>query len=206
MMMDMQRILRDPAHAVWWSLRKPYTFYQLWMLRRTALVGRHVRLYVHAEWTNARNDQLEIGDHVILGDVIFHIHGHGKVSIGEYTAISGVRIECGTGVTIGKYCQLSYNVDIHDNNGHPVEPEERKKQILSLHHKGMDPPSVYESEMAPVIIGDNVWIGHDVTIMKGVMIGDNAIIATGSVVTHHVPANTLAAGNPARVVKELGEV
>jgi maltose O-acetyltransferase len=57
--------------------------------------------------------------------------------------------------------------------------------------------------MAPVVIGDNVWIGHDVSIMKGVTIGDNAILASGSVVTKDVSANVIVAGNPASMVKEI---
>ena len=55
---------------------------------------------------------------------------------------------------------------------------------------------------AEIIIGENVWIGSDVRICKGVKIGDNAIIAACSVVTKDVPANSIAAGNPARIVKE----
>jgi acetyltransferase-like isoleucine patch superfamily enzyme len=54
----------------------------------------------------------------------------------------------------------------------------------------------------PIIIGNNVWIGTNVTVLKGVTIGDGAIIAAGSVVTKDVPANCMAAGVPAKVIKE----
>ena len=55
----------------------------------------------------------------------------------------------------------------------------------------------------PVTIGDNVWLGGNVTILPGVTIGDNCTIGAGSVVTHDIPANSIAAGNPARVIKKL---
>jgi acetyltransferase-like isoleucine patch superfamily enzyme len=56
---------------------------------------------------------------------------------------------------------------------------------------------------AEVIIGDNVWIGMNVVVLKGVTIGENALIAAGSVVVSDIPANSMAAGNPARVVRTL---
>ena len=55
----------------------------------------------------------------------------------------------------------------------------------------------------PVTVGNNVWIGGSVTIIGGVTIGDNAVIAAGSVVIRDVPANTLVAGNPARVIRQI---
>ena len=56
----------------------------------------------------------------------------------------------------------------------------------------------------PIIIGKNVWIGGNVTICPGVKIGDKSVIGAGSVVTKDIPANVMAAGNPCKVIKELG--
>lgn len=56
---------------------------------------------------------------------------------------------------------------------------------------------------APIIIGDNVWVGMNALILKGVEIGENAIVAAYSVVTKNVPENTLVAGNPAKILKTL---
>lgn len=71
---------------------------------------------------------------------------------------------------------------------HPLDPQERASGL----EYGMK-----------VVIGKNVWVGGSSVIMPGVTIGDNAVIGAGSVVTKDIPANTVAVGNPARVVKEL---
>ena len=73
---------------------------------------------------------------------------------------------------------------------HPLDPEQR---MLN-----------YEAAY-PIIVGNNVWFGGGVKVLPGVTIGDNAVIGAGSVVTKDIPANTLAAGNPCRVVRELTE-
>jgi acetyltransferase-like isoleucine patch superfamily enzyme len=173
------------------------------LLNATAKIGKNVSLYVHAEWTNRQKDQLVVGDHVILGKVILHIHEKGQLRIGDFSALSGVRIECAERVEIGKYCQISYHVEIHDNNSHPVDPESRKRQAVGVHVNKEGFGSIYLSETKPVIIGDNVWIGHDVIILKGVHIGNNSIIAAGSIVTRDVPENAIVAGNPAKPVKNI---
>lgn len=74
--------------------------------------------------------------------------------------------------------------------GHPIAAEVRNAQL---------------EFGAPVTIGDNVWIGGNVTINPGVTIGANAVIGSGAVVTKDIPANTIAAGNPCRVIREITE-
>lgn len=90
-------------------------------------------------------------------------------------------------VTIGDNCFIGPNVSIY-TACHPLDAAERNKCV----------------EWAePVTIGDNVWLGGGVTILPGVTIGDNCVIGAGAVVTHDIPSNTLAVGNPARVIKEI---
>lgn len=155
--------------------------------------------------------------HRLRAERLPYIRGHGEVSIGDdvnlsgrssffFVAVPGVtpRISVGnrtfigdgctlaaaSTISIGNDCLISALVRIHDNDGHPLTPDRRHEPI------GVD-------DVAAVTIGNNVWIGAAATILKGVTIGTNAIVATGAVITHDVPPNTVVAGNPARVVKTL---
>lgn len=90
-------------------------------------------------------------------------------------------------VVFGDNCMVGPNVSIY-TACHPLDVAERNKWVEWAEN---------------VIIGDNVWIGGSTTILPGVTIGDNCVIGGGSVVVHDIPANTVAVGNPARVVKKL---
>jgi acetyltransferase-like isoleucine patch superfamily enzyme len=97
-------------------------------------------------------------------------------------------------ITIGDHTLIGGGVRVLDNDGHPLDRELRRRG-----------EKVRAEDIEPVVIGQNVWIGAQSTILKGVTIGDNAVVATGSVVTKDVPANTLVAGVPARVVRRLNQ-
>ena len=90
------------------------------------------------------------------------------------------------GITIGDDVMIGPKVNLI-SAGHPLSPAERRSGIVAK----------------PISIGNNVWIGAAATILPGVTIGDNAVIAAGAVVSRDVPADTLAAGVPARVLKQL---
>ena len=92
-------------------------------------------------------------------------------------------------IRIGDNVQLAPNVAIY-TAGHPVHPATRN----TLYEYGID-----------VTIGNNVWIGGNVVICPGVTIGDNTVIGAGSVVTKDIPAWTVAAGNPCRVIRDITE-
>lgn len=114
--------------------------------------------------------------------------------IGENTDILAVnRIE------IGSYTAIAPNTTICDNNNHPISPKQRK--LMRVEPPRHDSKLWKHSANAPIIIGENCWIGTNVRICKGVTIGDNSIVAACSVVTKDVPANCIVAGNPAKIVK-----
>jgi len=113
--------------------------------------------------------------------------------IGDGTFIGhGCGFNIGQSIRIGRMCLLATNVQIFDNDGHPIDAAQRRASMLT-------PPEAIK----PVVIGDEVWIGNGSLILKGVTIGDRSIVGARSVVTKDVPPDTIVAGNPARVVKEL---
>jgi acetyltransferase-like isoleucine patch superfamily enzyme len=103
-------------------------------------------------------------------------------------------VEIGNDVLIGEGCYIS------DNDGHSLDLDIRKQDVANR-RKGL---KVWDGIAAvPVIIGDNAWIAPRSIILKGVTIGRGAVIGAGSVVTKDVPPMTLAAGNPARIIRTL---
>lgn len=109
-----------------------------------------------------------------------------NISIGKHVFInSGCRFQDQGGITIGDGALIGHNVVLATLN-HDLAPEKRS----TIHP-------------APIVIGRNVWIGASATIVPGVTVGDNAVIAAGAVVTKDVPANTIAGGVPAKVIKQI---
>lgn len=129
-----------------------------------------------------------VGDDIILINQPFYCDYGSNISVGKrffanfnFTVLDEAR------VTIGDDCFVGPNVGIY-TACHSTDPVERNSR---------------REWGEPVTIGDNVWIGGNVTILPGVTIGDNVTIGAGSVVTHDIPANVVAAGNPCRVIKEI---
>jgi acetyltransferase-like isoleucine patch superfamily enzyme len=109
----------------------------------------------------------------------------GTITVGEDTFLNeGTSVVAHHRIEIGHSCRIGELVGIFDTDHHAVD-------------------ALSPLRLAPVTIGDNVWIGRGAMILPGVTIGDNAVVAAGSVVTASVAANTLVAGNPARLVREL---
>lgn len=147
----------------------------------------------------AKSEQVILHDNVDMYGSITACH-NGTVIMNEYSKIGyGTKLMAVNNITIGKYTAIADNTTIIDNNNHPIDPEYRRKMRETAH--GSDMRQWKHSANSPIIIGENVWIGTNVRICKGVHIGDNAIIAACSVVTKDVPANAVAAGNPAKIVK-----
>ena len=109
----------------------------------------------------------------------------GRLSIGHGTNVNGVgtKFLCAQEITIGAFCTFSWDVQVLDNDFHALTVD------------GVMQPSV-----APVRIGDRVWVGTRAVILKGVTIGAGAVVAAGAVVTKDVPAGAVVGGMPAKVI------
>ena len=141
------------------------------------------------------------GSSVYLG-VMFDLGPSARVILGDYVLMNGARIICDSEISIGDYSLISWNVVLMDNYRLPLDPAKRR---LALKRFSENTPrcASFEGEAFPVRIGKNVWIGFDCCVLPGVTIGDGAIVGARSVVAQDVPAYTVAAGNPARIVREL---
>ena len=111
-----------------------------------------------------------------------------NISVGEGVFINACcHFQDHGGVTLGDGCQIGHNVVFATLN-HELLPERRNV-----------------THPAPIVLGKKVWVGSNATILQGVTIGDNAVVAAGAVVTKDVPANTIVGGVPARVIKRIDE-
>jgi acetyltransferase-like isoleucine patch superfamily enzyme len=177
--------------------------------KNNATIGNNFEVEIGANIKNESSDKLRvtIGNKCrVLGQLV--CKSTGKIVVGNYTVIQdGVSIRCLDSITIGSFTGIAEGTVITDNNTHPVNIEEWIKHRIRVAPGGPGYPGLGNgwelSESAPVIIGDGVWIGGNCTILKGVTIGDGAIVARGSIVTKDVAPFTIVAGNPAKKVKEL---
>ena len=137
-----------------------------------------------------------VGDHVTFWgkcDIAsVRVFDHPELIIGDHVSIGGrVTFMVGKRITVGSHVDIASNVIIADNDGHPHDAAARSTETSPA------------DEILPVVIEDRVWIGASAFIGKGVTVGEGAIIGAHAVVVKDVPPYSIAAGNPARIVRSL---
>lgn len=172
--------------------------------RATCVLGRDVRLQASARIRNilGQSQAIRIGRYThVAGELLVFAHG-GEISLGEWCYIGeGARIWSSCRIEIGDRVLISHNVNVFDSLTHPLKADTRHEQFKTILQSG-HPRQIDLGEQA-VSIGNDVWIGAGAIILRGVTLGEGVIIGAGAVVTADVPAFTIAAGNPASVVREL---
>lgn len=115
------------------------------------------------------------------------LEGNSTLYIGRNSGIRGVSfVAKDANITVGRNCMFSYDVIVRNNDSHKV----------------LDQDGNVTNMAQDIVIGDHVWLCERSTILKGVTIGNNSVIAYGAIVTKDCPPNSIMAGNPARVVKQ----
>lgn len=132
----------------------------------------------------------------------------GDVVLGDYSYISGPRSYVET-ARIGKFCSIARQVVIGPGD-HDLAAVTTHPFLVSPAYGGLAPVARAQVQKAPPVIGNDVWIGMNAIILRGVTIGDGAVVAANSVVTRDVAPYTIVGGNPARLLKrrfppEVGE-
>jgi acetyltransferase-like isoleucine patch superfamily enzyme len=150
------------------------------------------------------NENIEIGAHTMSRGECVISSPSGKIKIGAYCYIGDhTRIWSAIGVTIGNRVLISHSVNIHDNDSHSRSASRRHCQAVEI-FAGSD-FDMTDVGMAPIVIEDDVWIGFNAVILKGVTIGKGAIIGAAAIVTKDVPPYAVMVGNPARQVGTAAE-
>jgi len=147
----------------------------------------------------ARGGRVRIGAQTITHCRI-DFDGPGVVTIGNRCYIGASHLVCRAAISIGDDTIVSWGVTIVDHDSHSIEWRDRQHDVADWAKGQKRWDSV---KIDPVELGDRVWVGFGATILKGVTIGDGAVIAAQSVVTADVPPDVLVAGVPARVVRRI---
>jgi acetyltransferase-like isoleucine patch superfamily enzyme len=147
-------------------------------------------------------DALVVGHHCTMDGVHFDLGANGKVLIGNYCYFTNAVLLCELEVRVGNYVLIGWNTTITDTDFHPIAPAERIADAIACSPlgKGRARPPVVRR---PVVIEDDVWIGPNATILKGVRIGRGAFIEPGALVTRDVPERARVLGNPAQIIGEV---
>lgn len=173
--------------------------------------GKNMLAYNKVYLTGYRQGRITIGDnfHLTSGDGINPICRNIRacihlgrpsaiITIGNQVGMSSPCIWIQNKLTIGNHVNIGGNCIIFDTDTHQIDYLARRGE------KAADPNEPTTTvQSAPVTIEDDVWIGANCIILKGVTIGARSIIGAGSVVTKSIPADCIAAGNPCRVIRGL---
>lgn len=150
------------------------------------------------------HESIAVGPNTHIRGQLFTFGHGGRISMGSYCFVGdNTRLWSAKEITIGDRVLISHNSSIFDSDTHPLDARERHRHFVAIITEGH--PSRIDLREEAVTIEDDVWIGCNVVVLKGVTIGRGAVIGAGSVVTSDVPPYVLAAGNPARVIRELPE-
>lgn len=173
--------------------------------RRGMVLGRGIAWYGAPIVSLSPQSTIQIGDDCVICSrsgqtalgvnhpvVLRTLHPGAKLIIGNRVGMSGTTICAAERVVVGDRCLIGANVTIVDTDFHSLDPAIRST-----------PKDARAAKSRAVEIGHDVFIGGGSYILKGVRIGDRAVVGAASVVTHDVPAGTIVAGNPAREVARL---
>ncbi|MEO0435867.1 MAG: acyltransferase [Pseudomonadota bacterium] len=190
--------MRDDLRPYW--VKRAYLRYRSWYVDyfvrpECASLGEHAT-FMKPRYVKIAGPNIHIGhSFTAIGEPMHRVEigvwgrepGEGCVHIGDAVLMSpGARISASDEIRIGNGVMMANGSYITDSDWHTIYDRTKRSD-----------------KVTPVKVGDNVWLGDHATILKGVSVGENSVIAARSVVTRDVPANVIVAGNPAQVVREL---
>jgi acetyltransferase-like isoleucine patch superfamily enzyme len=148
---------------------------------------------------SAKTPGLVLGHHCTMDGAQFAVGEHGVIEIGDYCYFTNTVLLCELALHIGSYVVIGWNTTIADTDFHPLAPALRIADAIACSPLGQGRPRPPIAQR-PVVIEDDVWIGPNATILKGVRIGAGSFIEPGALVTRDVPPRSRVGGNPATVL------
>ena len=196
-MQKLKTAVKSVAYGIFRGLNLPG------VIRNSVQIGTacHIRGLVYFR-NLGKKGSIHIGNHVNINSsmkadpiggqtrTILYVRKQGSISICDGVGLSNTAIVAESAVTIGEYSNIGGGTKIYDTDFHSIHPEERLNGDTNV-------------KSAPVTIGKRVFVGGHCIILKGVTIGDGAVVGAGSVVTKDIPAGEIWAGNPAVFVKKI---
>jgi galactoside O-acetyltransferase len=153
---------------------------------------------------------ITLGEKCIIGAKFIFETNTGIITIGNNVQIGNATLICRSEIKIGNDVTMAWGITIYDHDSHSIYWEQRSndnsqcyEDYLAFNGNNIVRKDWKNVQTSPIIISDKVWIGFNVIILKGVTIGEGAVIGAGSVVTKNVDPFTLVAGNPAVFRKHL---
>lgn len=148
----------------------------------------------------AGNNELRVGCDTIFESRVAFDRPGARIQVGDRCFVGNGLLVAAREIVIGDDVMLSWGVTIVDHNSHAIDFRRRREDVLRWARGEKDWFCVPQ---AAVVLHDKCWVGFDASILKGVTIGEGAIVAAGAVVTKDVPPWTIVGGNPARIIREL---
>lgn len=163
------------------SIEKYFNFNRSWDKERMVLNKQSGSLYV------ASGASLDVGCFDAYAGCRINVNDGARLTLGSGYMNHESVIDCFESITVGHHVVISERVVMRDSDNHAIRSLKESSDV--------------QATTSPIVVEDSVWIGMNVTILKGVTIGEGSIIAAGSVVTRSIPPHCLAAGVPAKVIK-----
>ena len=176
------------------------------LINHCCKIGANTRISPDAKiWNSSNNaENIIIGSNCLIAGILLVWQNCGKIKIGDFSFVGeDSRIYSAKNILIGDRVQIAHGCNIFDNNIHSLFPDERHLEYIQNITKGVK--RLFPLSEKDVVIKNDAWLGANVIVLKGVTIGEGAVIGAGSVVTCDVPDHCVFAGNPAKFVKRINE-
>ena len=156
---------------------------------------------------------LEIGEGSHIFSSFSLLRPQAKIRIGKRCQLGNSHFICSESIEVGDDVIMAWGITVMDNDSHALHWEHRKNDVRKCYEDYLEDQDNFiknkewsNINMGPVVIENKSWIGFNAVILKGVVIGHNAVIGACSVVAKDVPPFSIVAGNPARIVKDIGAI